>query len=100
MSLSTLGFEVLRDFAGGSLRRQWRVDFVADCPDTDDLLREWFARQFTVGWDGGYDVRRYPSYGPHWRSLDARWNARLDALGAYAAAEAEESAVRARRQPQ
>ena len=39
--------------SGGLLRRQWRVDFVADCPGTDDLLREWFARQFTVGWDGG-----------------------------------------------
>jgi hypothetical protein len=82
---------------GGLLRRQWRVDFVADRPATDDLLRAWFARQFSVGWDGGYDVARYPSYGAHFRALDARWNARLEALGAFAAAEAEESAALARR---
>ena len=81
--------------SGGLLRRQWRVDFVADCPGTDDLLRESFARQLTVGWTAAATFVGHPSYGPHWRSLDARWNARLDALGAYAAAEAEESAIRA-----
>jgi hypothetical protein len=83
--------------AGGGLRRQWRVDFAPDRRETDGLLREWYARQFSVGWDAGYDVARYPSYGAHWRTLDARWNERLEALGAYAAAEAEEAAVLARR---
>jgi hypothetical protein len=81
--------------SGGGLRRQWRVDFVPDRPHDDALLRTWFARQYSVDWDGGYDADRYPSYGAHWRTLDAHWNARLAALGAYAAAEAEESAVRA-----
>jgi ectoine hydroxylase-related dioxygenase (phytanoyl-CoA dioxygenase family) len=83
--------------AGGDLRRQWRVDFVADLTDADDVLREYFARQYAPGWDGGYDVERFPSYGAHWRTLDPRWNERLDELGAYRAAAAEEAFVRALR---
>lgn len=82
---------------GGGLRRQWRVDFVADAPDPSDRLREYFARQYSAEWDGGYDVDRFPTYGQHWRTLDATWNERLEALGAYGAAAAEEAAVRARR---
>ena len=78
--------------AGGDERRQWRVDFVADLPGTDQALRDYFARQYTPGWDGGYDVERYPSYGKYWRTLDAGWSRRLDELGAYEAAAAEEEA--------
>jgi hypothetical protein len=79
-------------------RRQWRVDFVADDPGADDLLRAYFAGQHSPDWDGGYDLDRYPSYGPAWRALDRRWDARLDALGAYEAGRVEEEAARARRQ--
>jgi hypothetical protein len=79
--------------SGGGVRRQWRVDFVADTGD-DDALRAYFAGQFAPGWDGGYDVDRYPSYGPHWRTLDQRWNDRLEQLGAYQGALDEEDAVR------
>jgi hypothetical protein len=85
---------------GGSRRRrrQWRVDFVADDPGADDLLRAYFAGQHSAEWDGGYDLERYPSYGPGWRALDRRWDARLDALGAYEAGRVEEEAASARRQ--
>jgi len=85
---------------GGSRRRrrQWRVDFVADDPGADELLRAYFAGQHSPEWDGGYDVERYPSYGPGWRAIDARWDERLDALGAYKAGRVEEDAARARRQ--
>lgn len=79
--------------SGGLRRRQWRVDFVAD-DGNDDALAQWYTRQYSVGWDAGYDVDRYPSYGPKWQQLAERWNRRLTALGAYHAAEAEESAVR------
>jgi hypothetical protein len=83
--------------SGGDERRQWRVDFVADLPGTDQALRDYFARQYTPGWDGGYDVDRYPSYGDHFRTLDARWSERLDQLGAYRAAAEEEAHCRAKR---
>jgi hypothetical protein len=82
---------------GGAERRQWRVDFVADLPGSDQALRDYFARQYTPGWDGGYDVDRYPSYGKYWRTLDAHWSERLEELGAYKAAEAEEARCRAMR---
>jgi hypothetical protein len=83
--------------SGGERRRQWRVDFVADVPGADHALRAYFARQYAPGWDGGYDVDRFPSYGDHWRTLDTRWNERLDELGAYRAAAAEEAFVRTQR---
>lgn len=81
---------------GGGERRQWRVDYVADTGD-DDALRAYFAAQYSPGWDGGYDVDRFATYGPQWRQIDPHWNARLEALGAYAAAAAEEAFVRERR---
>ncbi len=83
--------------SGGSERRQWRVDFVADVPGTDEALRDFFARQYVPGWDGGYDVDRYPSYGDYWRKLDSGWSQRLEELGAYEAAEREEAHCRAAR---
>jgi ectoine hydroxylase-related dioxygenase (phytanoyl-CoA dioxygenase family) len=83
--------------SGGLQRRQWRVDFVADVSGADDALRAYFAGQYVPGWDGGYDVGRFPSYGDHWRTLDPRWNERLDDLGAYRAAAGEEAFARARR---
>jgi hypothetical protein len=84
---------------GGRWRRQWRVDFVADAcgGGGDAALRALYAGLHAPGWDGGYDVDRFPSYGPAWRQLDARWTRRLDELGAFAAAAAEEEAARERR---
>ncbi len=82
--------------SGGRSRRQWRIDFVADDGD-DAVLGQYYRGQYAPGWDGGYDVDRYPSYGHDWRALDRRWDARLEELGAYAAAAAEEDGVRATR---
>jgi len=91
---------------GGRWRRQWRVDFIADDragdPAAEAELRAYYAGLHAIGWDGGYDVARYPSYGAAWRRLDPRWDRRLTELGAYAAAKAEEDAAargRATRRP-
>ncbi len=85
--------------SGGAERRQWRIDFVAD-PDTSDEeqeTRRYFEGIFQPGWDGGYDVDRYPSYGAHWRASGAPWVERLSELGAVERAALEEDAVRAQR---
>jgi hypothetical protein len=80
--------------SGGGTRRQWRVDFVADSGRHDSDLNRYYAGQHTIGWDGGYDVDRFPSYGPAWRSLDDRWTSRLEALGVFELVSAEERHVR------
>jgi hypothetical protein len=79
--------------SGGGERRQWRADYLDDGGD-ERAQRAYYQAQYAPGWDGGYDVERFPSYGPAWRTLDPRWNERLAALGAYAAAAAEERFVR------
>ncbi len=84
---------LLHGATGGSGRRQWRVDFVADNGD-DAALRAYFSSQFSPGWDGGYNMHRYSSYGSHWRTLNQRWTDRLHHLGALQAAADEEDAVR------
>ena len=85
---------------GGGVRLQWRVDFVAR-PTTaaeEEVVRRYYGGNFSPDWDGGYDVDAFPTYGPHWRAIcDAEVGAELARLGAYAGAEAEESAVRRRR---
>ncbi len=104
---------LLHASVGGTIRRQWRVDFVADepphseephshaadtnDPDKSDVLRRYFAGQYSAGWDGGYDVDLFPSYGPDWRTLYPHWSERLCALGVYDAVEAEEAFSRAAR---
>jgi hypothetical protein len=84
---------------GGRVRRQWRVDFVIDpVTDSEDrLVRDYFAGIFQPGWDGGYDVVRYPSYGEYWRESEPGWAGRLRDLGALELAQAEEDAVRSKR---
>ncbi|MES2643165.1 MAG: phytanoyl-CoA dioxygenase family protein [Myxococcota bacterium] len=88
---------------GGRDRRQWRIDYVADPVDRTDVteaaLRAWYEGQYAPDWDGGYDVDRYPSYGEVWRASGRPCLARLEALGAHAAAAAEEAYARSRRQP-
>ena len=83
---------------GGGARRQWRIDFIGDPLDRTEeaSVRSYFARIFDTGWDGGYDVERFPSYGPSWRSADQPWTERLRELGAYDVADAQEDAVRAK----
>jgi hypothetical protein len=84
---------------GGGTRRQWRVDFV-NAPvgaEAEELTRSYFAALFPPDWDGGYDVDRYPSYGPDWRDSGRPAVAQLDALGVYELAAAQEAFTRSRR---
>ncbi len=85
--------------AGGANRDQWRVDFFAD-PETVAEAAEvqtYLAGVYQVGWDGGYDLDRYPSYSEHWRGSPRPGARRLRDLGAYDLADAEERAARASR---
>jgi hypothetical protein len=85
--------------SGGALRRQWRVDFIAD-PRTDsetELVRRSFEQIFDPKWDGGYDVDRYPSFGEWWRHRHPEWSSRLADLGVVEMANAYEAAVNERR---
>jgi hypothetical protein len=84
---------------GGRTRRQWRIDFIGD-PETDEeeaLARQYFAQIFSVGWNGGYDVDRFPSYGRYLRDAGLPWVDRLRELRALDAADGEEDFVRSHR---
>jgi hypothetical protein len=87
---------------GGRDRRQWRVDYVADPAHPTDVteaaLRAYYAGQFDPEWDGGYDLDQYPTYGESWRNSGRPCLARLEQLGAHAAAAAEERYARSRRE--
>jgi hypothetical protein len=74
---------------GGTLRRQWRVDFIADPIDPDEaaFVQATFVRIFDPSWDGGDDRVGYPSYGPYWQTLDRPWHTSLRSLGIYDLAE-------------
>ena len=85
---------------GGSSRRQWRADYVAlpETPAEDAVLRAYVGATFSPGWDGGYDVDHYPSFGrPLLQALDPAARAMLEQSGALAAAAREEAYVRAKR---
>lgn len=86
--------------AGGSVRHQWRVDFFTDPRTHDELAaaHAYLASVYQVGWDGGYDLDRYPSYDSSWRESGRRAARRLGELGAYALADAEEQAARISRE--
>lgn len=89
---------VLHASFGGGIRRQWRVDYLCAPADTEvNLTKSYFARLYTPDWDGGYDVDRYPSYGPDWRQSSRGAVARLEALGVYEVATAQEAFMRSRR---
>jgi hypothetical protein len=83
---------------GGALRRQWRVDFIAEPLNRAEeaLVYASYARLFDLDWDAGDDVDRYPSYGPYWQTLDRPWTAQLGAMGVYELAARHAAAVRAR----
>jgi hypothetical protein len=78
--------------AGGTVRRQWRVDYFRDptAPAEEAAVRAYIARVFPPDWDGGYDVERFPSYGPAWLESSRPAVARLRELGAYELASAQE----------
>jgi len=84
---------------GGGVRRQWRVDFVKapTSAEEENLARSYFASVYPADWNGGYDVDRYPSYGPDWRNSGRAAAARLEKLGVYELAAAQEAFTRSRR---
>jgi phytanoyl-CoA dioxygenase PhyH len=89
---------VLHAAFGGGVRRQWRVDYLG-VPVGDEesiLTKSYFASLYDREWDGGYDVDRYPSYGPDWRRSSRAAVPQLETLGAYSAAAAQEAFIRSR----
>ena len=76
-------------------RHQWRVDFLADPVGAQEEAeaRQYFASIFVPEWDGGYDVRKFPSYDGPWQASERPGVDRLRGLGAYALAEREESGL-------
>jgi hypothetical protein len=83
---------------GGETRRQWRLDYLESPVGVEAVnqTKSYFARIFAPDWDGGYDVERYPSYGPDWRSSSRPAVAQLGALGVYELAATQESFTRSR----
>jgi hypothetical protein len=90
---------VVHASAGGTLRRQWRIDYVRDpqTPDEEGAVRDYIARVFSVEVECAYDPDVCPSYGAAWLGSQRRAVARLGQLGAYRCAEAHERAARSRR---
>jgi hypothetical protein len=70
---------------GGVARRQWRIDYLRDPVDaaTRNNTIAYYSNLYAASWSGGYDVDRYPSYGPAWRSSGRPAATRLQALGVY-----------------
>jgi Phytanoyl-CoA dioxygenase (PhyH) len=85
--------------SGGSTRRQWRADYLGDPnePAAETLTRAYFEGIYPPDWDGGYDVDRFPSYGPDWVGSQRKGAARLGLLGVYDLAARQEAHTRSRR---
>jgi Phytanoyl-CoA dioxygenase (PhyH) len=81
---------------GGRTRRQWRVDYVKVPVGTEaeTHAKSYFASIYPPDWNGGYDVDRYPSYGPDWRNSSRAAVAQLEALGVYELAATQEAFTR------
>ena len=81
---------------GGVARRQWRIDFLRDPADAAERnsTRAYFSNIYAANWSGGYDVDRYPSYGPDWRNSGRPAVERLEALGVYELAAKHETYAR------
>ena len=88
---------LLHGSVGGTVRRQWRVDFLRDPQDaeTEVRTRAYFARLYAPDWRAAYNVERYPSYGVDWRQSTRPAVARLAALGVYELAAAQEARANA-----
>jgi hypothetical protein len=89
---------VLHAVFGGRVRRQWRVDYLGVPVGVEEfiLTKSYFDSLYEREWDGGYDVDRFPSYGPEWRRSSRAAVAQLEALGVYEAAAAQEAFIRSR----
>ena len=85
--------------SGGTIRRQWRVDYLRVPIDADDArhTKTYFENLYRVDWDGGYDVDRYPSYGFAWRNSGRAAVGQLEELGVYDLAAKQEEFTRSRK---
>lgn len=84
---------------GGETRRQWRADYLS-APVGAEAARQtraYFESLYSADWDGGYDVDRYPSYGPDWRNSGRPAVAALEELGVFDLAAKQEAFTRSRR---
>jgi hypothetical protein len=81
---------------GGAIRRQWRVDYLRIPVDADEErdTKAYFESIYPADWDGGYDVERYPSYGPDWRNSGRPSAEQLEKLGVYELAAKQEAFTR------
>lgn len=81
---------------GGVARRQWRIDYLREPVDaeTRNSTLAYFSNIYAPGWNGGYDVDRYPSYGPDWRASARPAVGRLEELGVYELAAKQETFTR------
>jgi hypothetical protein len=81
---------------GGVARRQWRIDYLRDPVDAAarNSTLAYFSNIYAPNWGGGYDVDRYPSYGPDWRSSGRPAVERLEALRVYELAAKHETFAR------
>jgi hypothetical protein len=81
---------------GGVARRQWRIDYLLDPVDAAarNKTLAYFSNIYAANWSGGYDVDRYPSYGPDWHESGRPAVARLKALGVYELAAKHETFAR------
>jgi len=81
---------------GGVARRQWRIDYLRDPVDaaTRNSAHAYFSNLYAPNWSAGYDVDRYPSYGPDWRASGRPAVGRLEALGVYELAAKHEAVAR------
>jgi hypothetical protein len=84
---------------GGTARRQWRADYLPVPRDAgeESNTKAYFASIYPADWDGGYDVDRYPSYGPDWRNSCQPFETHLERLGVYELAARQEAYVRSKR---
>jgi Phytanoyl-CoA dioxygenase (PhyH) len=84
---------------GGGMRRQWRVDYLRSPVgvEAENHTKSYFAGVYQHDWDGGYDVTRYPTYGPDWQNSGRAAVAQLEALGVYELAARQESFMRSQR---
>jgi hypothetical protein len=77
---------------GGTVRRQWRVDYVCDpaSANEEEKVRRYFAGIFPSKWDGAYDPIKFPSYGRHWLNSGRPAVKRLHHLGVHQLATMQE----------
>jgi hypothetical protein len=84
---------IFHSSVGGEVRRQWRADFLRVPMNADERkhTKAYFEGIYPADWDGGYDVDRYPSYGPDWRNSGRPCVAELEKLGVYDLAARQEA---------